>query len=85
MKKLLITVTVLLVIQLPWFAALIRCEIDTNRHGEELIEAFRGYSEFEWFVDNYDWAKVIKVYRGLCGGILHKRMGDRFIRKSDCI
>ena len=98
MKKLLIILIILLVIQLPWFAALIRCEIDTKQHGEELIDAYKGYSEVEYWTDGYDWAKVIKytenyaeVYyinewdTGSYGRlIVYKFIDDKWIPQGGC-
>lgn len=98
MKKLLIILIIFFVIQLPWFAALIRCEIDTNQHGEELIDAFKGYSNVEYWVDGYDWAKVIKytedyaevyyINEGKTGSygslIVYKFIDDEWVPQGGC-
>ena len=62
-RKKIILITLVAILALPiiiWTGSLIKCEISTLAHGDEVVDAFNNTasSASEW-VSGYEWAKIV--------------------------
>lgn len=52
----LIILTVFIIL---WVSCIVRCEILTLIYGDEIIDKYKNKDEINYWIDGYDWAKII--------------------------
>ncbi len=74
-RKMLVAVVLLAVLTACAFqiGSMLKCEFLTDKHGEEVLEAYKSDEAISYWVSGYDWAKVVSCSdESACVYYVHK-------------